>query len=149
MTIADFLAPENVGLDLGITDKARLIQTLSEMAGTATGVARATIGQALQSREAFGSTGIGGGIALPHAAVPGLAVTFGLFQRLARPLPFGSVDGRPVDLVFLLLLPHADRSADLRALSAIARKLRSRQVLAALRAAPDSATAHAVLTVPM
>ena len=146
MQIADILRPENVILGLEPNDKAWILQELAQAAARATGHEAGRILAVLQSREAFGSTGIGKGVAIPHASLPGLAHPFGLFARLTEPLDFGSIDGVGVDLVFLLLMPEADHATDLGALSAIARRLRTPAVLAGLRAAETTQAVFASLT---
>lgn len=146
MQIADILRPENVILGLEPNDKAWILQELAQSAARATGLDAGRVLAVLQNREAFGSTGIGNGVAIPHASLPGLARPFGLFVRLTEPLDFGSIDGVGVDLVFLLLMPEADHAADLGALSAIARRLRAPGVLAELRSADTSQAVFASLT---
>jgi PTS system nitrogen regulatory IIA component len=96
-------------------------------------------------REELGSTGIGGGIAIPHARIEHLTMPFGVVARLRRPLDFDAVDGQPVDLVFLLLLPIAPASEQLNALAAVTRKLRNPNVLRDVRSAPDGARLYNAL----
>ena len=98
----------------------------------------AEIARELTKREELGSTGMGGGIAIPHARLAPLDRPFGLLARLKRPLDFEAVDGRAVDLVFLLLQPGAAQS-DLNALACVARALRDGTRLEKMRAAPSSA----------
>ena len=145
LAIPDFLAPEQVVLDLAAPDKASLIAALAQRAAAAAGLAPADVLAALQAREALGSTGLGGGFALPHARLPGIAGFTGLFARLPKQLDFDAIDARPVDLVFVLLMPAEDRARALAALAAIARRLRAPGVAAALRGAPSPAAAFAVL----
>jgi PTS system nitrogen regulatory IIA component len=97
-----------------------------------------TIFNALQVREELGSTGLGNGFALPHARIEGLDRLFGMFARLHRPVHFDSVDGNPVDLVFLLLIPPAAGSEHLAALACISRYLRDEEFAARLRKAPSA-----------
>jgi PTS system nitrogen regulatory IIA component len=146
LAIADFLAPERVVLDLAAPDKAALIAALAQRAAAAAGLAPPRVLAALQAREALGSTGLGGGFALPHARLPGLAGFTALFVRLSKPLAFEAIDAAPVDLVFLLLMPAEDRARALAALAAIARRLRAPGVAADLRATSGPAAAFAVLT---
>ena len=104
----------------------------------------AEVAAALAAREALGSTGVGGGIAVPHARIATLAAPSGFLARLDRPVGFDAVDGRPVDLVFLLLSPAAD-AEHLRALAAVSRRLRTPEVAQAMRAAPQGALRAALL----
>jgi PTS system nitrogen regulatory IIA component len=99
----------------------------------------------LVKREALGSTGMGGGMAIPHARLAGLSKPFGLLARLDQGIDFDAVDGEPVDIVFLLLLPEAS-DADINALACVARKLRDTQVLAAVRRAKDARGIFAQIT---
>lgn len=129
--------PQGVLLGLRVREKAVLLTTLAAQAAQATGLDQALVLGALRRREELGSTGMGYGIALPHASVPGLAKPFGILARLAAPIDFDAVDDQPVDIVVLLLTPQTERAADLQALSGIARRLRQAAVLSALRQAED------------
>lgn len=129
--------PQGVLLGLRVREKAVLLATLARQAAEATGSSYAVVLAALQRREALGSTGMGQGIAIPHASVPGLVQPFGLLALLAAPIDFAAVDDLPVDIVVLLLTPQTEKAADLQALSGIARRLRQPAVLAALRQAED------------
>lgn len=146
MNLTDFLKPADVQLDLVVANKPALMKVLAQRAGVATGLDELHILKALQAREDLGSTGIGHGVALPHASLSGLPSPFGLFARLSRPLDFASIDSSLVDLVFLLLLPEQNRQSDLSALSCVARQLRSADVQNALRSAVDTKKLFTVLT---
>ncbi len=135
MTLETLIPPERVFVDLRAADKSRLLQELASRAGEATDVPPAAIGAALAAREALGSTGVGAGIAVPHAQLPQLDRTIGLLARLERPVDYASVDGQPVDLVFLLLGPPAARAEHLAALAAATRRLRNPVIANALRRA--------------
>lgn len=145
MNIHDFLQPENVALDLVATSKSRLLQVMSDMAEIVTDVDSKAVYQALQKREKLGSTGIGEGIAIPHAPVPGLEMPFSLLIRLKNPVDFESIDEIPVDIVFLLLTPLAGSTTHLNALSCMARRLRSPGVVKAIRASTDKDTVYSML----
>lgn len=146
MTIGDILAPAHVLLDLRAPDKRRLIEELARRAAEATGLPATAIAEALAGREALGSTGMGAGIAIPHARLPALAKPFGTFARLRSPLEFDAIDGQRVDLVFLLLLPADALGDHLDALARVARRLRAEPVRAALRKSRDGALTYAILT---
>jgi nitrogen PTS system EIIA component len=146
ISIAELIAEGRVVLDLKARDKARLLEELATRVAPVAGLDAGTVLHALQGREALGSTGMGRGFALPHARVGGVARLVGLFARLARPVAFEAVDGAPVDLVFLLLIPQDAGSVHVGALAAISRRLRQAEVMQALRRAQDQAEAYAVLT---
>jgi PTS system nitrogen regulatory IIA component len=142
MRIADLIAPSQVVAALRPQDKPQLLAELARRAGAATGIDAVAILSALQNREQLGSTGLGQGFALPHARIDGLTSFFGLFARLARPIDFQAIDGQPVDLVFLLLIPPNADTEHVAALAAIARPIRDRQFVRELRQAKDAAELH-------
>ena len=146
MTVADLLAPGQVVLDLRVPDKRRLIDELARRAAAAAEVPAEAIAEALAAREELGSTGMGAGIAIPHARLADAARPVGLFARLRPALDFDAIDGRKVDLVFLLLLPARAPGDHLDVLACVARRLRDAEVKAALRRVGDAEAAHALLT---
>ena len=99
----------------------------------------------LMQRERLGSTGIGGGIAIPHGKLARLDRLFGLFSRLERPVDFEALDGQPVDLLFLLLAPEAAGADHLKALAQVARLLRDPETARKLRDSSDEEFLYAVL----
>jgi len=101
---------------------------------------------AAMERERLGSTGVGNGVALPHARIDGLDRVVAGFARLSEPMDFDSVDGRPVDLVAFLLAPSDSAGAHLRALARISRQLRREENRIRLRAAPDALSVFTILT---
>jgi PTS system nitrogen regulatory IIA component len=145
MNIADFLSPAGVMIDVAAGDKQKLLLELARKAGAAVDVQAEQVFAELQKREALGSTGVGGGVALPHARFHQVNKPIGMLARLRKPIDFDAVDGKPVDLVFLLLLPEAPNGEQLSALPLIARKLRSPDIAAALRSARDSAEMYRAL----
>ena len=104
----------------------------------------------LLERERLGSTGIGGGIAIPHGRMPTLAKPMGLFARLGHPVDFDSIDERPVDLVFLLVAPEGAGADHLKALARVSRLLRDRALVEKLRATESADALYALLveTIP-
>ncbi len=126
-------------------DKPALLRLLAGLAAAGTGMDAALLAAALAAREALGSTGVGAGIALPHARLAGLPAFSGWLVRLARPVVYEAVDGAPVDLVCMLLSPLTDNAGHLAALASLSRRLRDPLVAAALRAAPDAAAMRAAL----
>ena len=137
MKIADFLSPTNAMIDVAAADKQKLLQTLARKAGTIVDVLPDRILAELQKREELGSTGVGGGVALPHARFHQVSKPTGLLLRLRKAIDFDAVDGKLVDIVFLLLLPESPDGEQLGALAAIARKLRTPEIITALHDARD------------
>jgi PTS system nitrogen regulatory IIA component len=128
--------------------KKALLQDLAEAAAALAGLEVRLVFEALLTRERLGSTGVGRGIAIPHARIHGLKRIHCIFARLATPIDFESHDGEPVDLVFVLLAPEHAGADHLKALARISRLLREPATLAKLRSAKDRAALHAVLTEP-
>jgi PTS system nitrogen regulatory IIA component len=146
MDMSDFLQPDRVIAGLRVSDKAQLTAELSRRAAASLQIARQPVEAALIARERLGSTGLGRGFALPHARLGGLDRFFGLFTRLARPIDFEAIDERPVDLVFLLLIPDNAGSEHVAALAAISRRMRDQDFVQRLRKAAGAGEMYAVLT---
>jgi nitrogen PTS system EIIA component len=138
MDIKDFLSPANALVDVKVSDKARLLRELAHRAATALNLPADRISSELLKREELGSTGTGGGIAIPHARIPGLNKPFGILVRLKQPMDFDAIDGQPVDVLFLLLLPVASDKEQINALASVARILRNSESVHNLRHARDS-----------
>jgi PTS system nitrogen regulatory IIA component len=145
MTLAELIPSEHVFVRLRAGDKARLLRELARRCAVPLGVPAPALAAALEARESLGSTGVGAGIAVPHAQVPNLATTAGFLATLDRPVEYHAIDGRPVDLVFLLLGPPAARGAHLALLAAGTRRLRDRGIADALRAATSAEAARTLL----
>ena len=132
---SDLLHPESVLTGLPAATKKMLFAQFAGVAATVAGLDPRLVAERLAARETLGSTGFGGGVAIPHAKLPGLTSVTGIFARLAHPIEFGAVDEIPVDLVFALLSP-TDAGADhLKALARVSRRLRDRPFLDKLRGA--------------
>jgi PTS system nitrogen regulatory IIA component len=138
MKISDFLSPAHVMLDMRASDKARLLRDLSNQAAAEAGLDAEETAIQIQKREELGSTGVGNGVALPHARLAGLKAPFGLLARLSHPIDFEAVDDQPVDIVFLLLLPESAEGEQLNALACVARALRNPKTLGWVRDAKDA-----------
>ena len=145
MKIADMLSARDV-MRLTPPDKGRLLRTLSLHAAERLGLSETTVGRALAERERLGSTGIGDGIALPHARLGDVRHPFGLFAALTKPIGFGAVDDRPVDLVFLLILPAHVPEDQLRCLACVARRFREPGLPEALREVAETSRLYQLLT---
>jgi len=128
------------------SSKKRLFHELGELASSCYGVDAGTVVDALIDREALGPTGVGHGVALPHARLDGLDRVVGLFMMVEKPLDFEAVDRQPVDLVFALLAPTDAGVDHLKALALVSRTLRDKSVCTKLRANADATTLHMILT---
>jgi PTS system nitrogen regulatory IIA component len=136
--INSFLSSAEVILGLRAADKSAVIRDISRRASEALDVPEETIYTELLRREKLGSTGMGEGIALPHARLEQLKKPFGLAIRMQTPIDFEAIDGKPVDLVFALLAPASSEKEHISSLASIARKLRKKGVVQKLRAARDA-----------
>lgn len=146
MDLAKLLAPEGVRVLGGIASKKRLFQELGEMFEDVSEVLAGDACNALQERESLGPTGVGSGIALPHARISGVKEVQGLFVRLEKPLDFEAVDRQPVDLIFALFAPEDSGVDHLKALALVSRTMRNPGLCAKLRANDDPAALYAILT---
>lgn len=144
--LSDLLLPDTVLSGLPATSKKALLQQLAAIAGQAYGLDPRLTGERLLAREKLGSTGFGGGIAIPHAKIDGLERVVGVFARLAQPLEFAAVDDLPVDLAFLLLSPPDAGAEHLKALARVSRRLRDKAFAAKLRGAGSRDALYALLT---
>jgi nitrogen PTS system EIIA component len=143
--VADYLSPEDVFVDLVAPDKQRLLQVLAYRAANRLGLDENLIAADVLAREALGSTGVGKGVAIPHARLQGLQRPFAMAARLKRPIEFDAIDGEPVDVVFLLLMPHDQTSGQMNIMAAVARKLRAGDTLTSIRKATDATALFAIL----
>ena len=136
MNIAEFLSPDET-IERQPSNQQQLLSELASLAAKKVAMPADQITAAFTKREALGSTGMGNGVAIPHARFSDLRKPFGIFARLRRPIDFNAIDGEPVDLVFALLLPEKSEGGSLNALATVARKLRSTEALANLRKSKD------------
>ncbi|MFI0395728.1 PTS sugar transporter subunit IIA [Paracoccus jiaweipingae] len=146
MQISDILSHGAVRTVSQMSSKKRMLQELAEMAQAQYGLDVSDTLDALQERESLGPTGVGHGVALPHARLHGLDSVVGLFIRLDKPLDFDAVDRQPVDLIFALLAPKSGGVDHLKALALVSRTLRDAELREKLRANTDPTALHAVLT---
>lgn len=142
--LSDLLGPDAVFAALSAPNKKALFQTLAGIAAKSTGLDAKTIGERLTERERLGSTGFGGGVAIPHGKIEGLGHVVGIFARLASPVDFAAIDDMPVDLVFLLLSPPDAGVEHLKALARVSRRLRDRAFVAKLRGAGSEDALYAL-----
>ena len=133
MDIKDFLSASHVAINVVAHDKAGLLKELAARAAAALDLPAEPLAEELTKRDELGSTGIGNGVAIPHARLRQVKRPFGFLVRLAKPIAFDAIDRQPIDLAFLLVLPAASQLEQLNALAAVARKLRDTAVLQRLR----------------
>jgi PTS system nitrogen regulatory IIA component len=143
--LSDILSDKAVDADLVTANKKGLFQQLASAAARLTGQPAKTIVASLAAREKVGSTGFGAGAAIPHGKIEGLPAVFGYFARLETPVDFQSIDGLPVDLVFLLLSPPDAGADHLKALARVSRVFRDPQIVAKLRGARSKDALYALL----
>lgn len=145
MQLRDFLDSDAIKTALPGGNKRSLLQQLANLAAQRLTLPPAAVLASLTEREQLGSTGFGQGVAIPHGKIDGLERIYGLFARLAEPVDFKAIDGRPVDLVFLLLSPPDAGAEHLKALAAISRVTRQGATLERLRGARSRDALAAVL----
>lgn len=146
MNIAKLLTPKAVKVLSSTTSKKRLITELGDLAQSTYGLESAKVFEALLAREALGPTGVGRGVALPHARIEGVEKVSGLFVMLEKPIDFGSVDRLPVDITFALFAPENAGVEHLKALALVSRTLRDANICAKLRANLSADTLYTILT---
>ncbi len=142
--IAKLLPPSNVLVGLEASSKKRVFEQVGLMFENNQGVGRSTVFDSLFAREKLGSTGLGQGVAIPHGRIKGLKEAVGGFLRLASPVQFDSPDGKPVSLLFVLLVPEQATEHHLQILSELAQMFSDRAFREQLAAAPDAAAIHAL-----
>ena len=148
MNIANFLTQNDVMTEVRASDKDKLLKDLSTRAALEVGLDPALVSAEILKREELGSTGLGSGVAIPHARIPGLGKPRGVLAQLNRAIDFAAIDEEPVDLVFLLLLPNSSTGEQLNALAAVARQLRRPTIAAMLRKARDGSEAYNAMLMP-
>ena len=149
MQIADIIELGGVLPQLKAANKKQALQAIAQHFASLVAIDQRIIFETLMTREKLGSTGLGQGFAIPHGRVKGLKQVIGLFARLAQPIDYDAVDGKPVDLVFALLSPDHAGADHLTALAKISRVMRSATAVAQLRANNTAEGIYAVLTEPV
>jgi PTS system nitrogen regulatory IIA component len=137
--IAKLLPLENITVDIEASSKKRVFEQAGLLFEKNQGIARSTVFDSLFAREKLGSTGLGQGIAIPHGRIKGLKEAIGAFLRLSAPVAFDSPDGKPVSLLFVLLVPEQATEQHLQILSELAQRFSDRTCREALSTAPDAA----------
>lgn len=144
--VAKLLPPGNVVLDLAVSSKKRLFEQIGLLFENHHGIARNLVFDSLFDRERLGSTGLGQGVAIPHGRLKGLKEALGAFVRLAQPVPFDAPDGKPVNLVFTLLVPEQATEKHLQILSELAQMFSDRALREALTGAADAGSLHQLIS---
>ena len=144
--IARLLPPANIVPALEASSKKRVFEQAGLLFENNQGIARSIVYDALFAREKLGSTGLGQGIAIPHGRIKGLKEAVGGFLRLATPVQFDAPDGKPVNLIFVLLVPEAATEHHLQILSELAQIFSDRGFREQLSAAADTAEIHSLFT---
>lgn len=145
MQISDLLTPETILPDLKATSKKQALQEMASYAASQLNIEDRTILDVLLERERLGSTGVGEGVAIPHGKLIRLNKLYLLFARLAKPIPFDSADGRPVDLMFLLLTPENAGGDHLTALAKVSRLLHNEKVCSLLRGSENAEAIYSAI----
>lgn len=145
MMIGDLLDLRAIAPHVSGGSKRQVLGVIADIAARNYGLESAEVLDALLERESAGSTGVGHGVAVPHARLPGLDRMRAVFVRLDNPTPFEAVDDQPVDLLLALLAPEGSGSEHLRALASVSRRLRQPELRQQLRQARTPEAVHALL----
>jgi len=145
MNIGELLDRSAISVRVSAANKKKALAVIAEIAARNFGLDAGQVLDALGEREAAGSTGVGYGVAVPHARLPGLERMRGVFVRLEQPVEFESVDDQPVDLLFALFAPKNAGADHLRALARVSRLLRQGELREQLRTARTADAVHALL----
>ena len=146
MDFAKLLKPEAVKVLTAASSKKRLLHEIGDLVSGVYGLDTGMVVESLLARENLGPTGVGNGVALPHARIEGLESIVGAFVLLDRPVDFDSVDRQPVDIAFALFAPLNAGVEHLKALALVSRTLREASIRAKLRSNPDPTTIYAILS---
>jgi PTS system nitrogen regulatory IIA component len=146
MELEKLIGTERVIPNLCASSKKQALRELSQCAADHTGQTQQEIFDALLERERLGTTGVGGGVAIPHGKLSSLEKLYGLFARLEKPIDFESIDEQPVDLIFLLLAPESAGADHLKTLSRVSRLLRDKAVCEKLRGCDSCENLLALIT---
>ena len=149
MEFSNLLKPEAIRIFSSVSSKKRLLHDLAGIAEMCYHTDYANTVEALIDREALGPTGVGGGIALPHARLENLNHVVGALILLESPVEFDAIDKQPVDVIFSLFAPKTAGVEHLKALALVSRTLREQSVVAKLRSNPDPTTLYTILTEQM
>ena len=145
MKISDLMPNDSILLSVKAKNKRNLLQELAEFAASVTKISDRTIFDTILERENLGSTGFGGGLALPHGRLAELDRVYVFCAKLSTPIDFESIDNKPVDVVFLLLSPESSGADHLTALAQVSRILKNNGLINKIREAQSTEEIHALL----
>ena len=148
MEFSNLLKPEAIRIFSSVSSKKRLLHDIAGIAEACYQTDYSQTVEALMERESLGPTGVGGGIALPHARLEQLDKVVGAFVLLENPIEFDAIDRQPVDIVFGLFAPKSAGVEHLKALALVSRTLREQSIVAKLRSNPKPTTLYTILTEP-
>jgi len=140
--VAKLLPPANIVLDLEVSSKKRMFEQVGLLFENNQGIARSLVFESLFARERLGSTGLGQSVAIPHGRIKGLKDPVGALVRLKTPVAFDAPDGKPVTLVFVLLVPEQATEQHLQILSELAQMFSDRDLREQLASADDPGALH-------
>jgi PTS system nitrogen regulatory IIA component len=143
--VAKLLPSANVLLDLQVSSKKRLFEQVGLLFENNHGIGRSLVFDSLFARERLGSTGLGQGVAIPHGRIKGLKDALGAFVRLAQAVPFDAPDAKPVQLLFVLLVPEQATEKHLQILSELAQMFSDRALRESMTLAADAAALHQLI----
>ncbi len=149
MDLSDLVVAEGMISNLKATSKKQALNVLATKAATVFDLDEAAVLDLLLERERLGTTGVGNGVAIPHAKVPGLKAPRGIFARLDQAVDFDAIDDQPVDLIFLLLAPEGAGADHLKALARVSRMFRNAALCEKLRGSHDKTALFALLSEPV
>ncbi len=148
MDFSSLLKPEAIRVFSSVSSKKRLMHDLAGVAELCYNTNYTHAVEALLEREALGPTGVGGGVALPHARLEELDRVVGAFVLLENPIEFEAIEKQPVDIIFSLFAPKSAGVEHLKALALVSRTLREQSIVSKLRSNPNPTTLHTILTEP-
>ena len=148
MEFSNLLKPEAIRIFSSVSSKKRLLHDIAGIAEACYQTDYSQTVEALIERESLGPTGVGGGIALPHARLEQLDKVVGAFVLLENPVEFDAIDKQPVDIVFGLFAPKSAGVEHLKALALVSRTLREQSIVAKLRSNPKPSPLYTILTEP-
>ena len=148
MEFSNLLKPEAIRIFSSVSSKKRLLHDLAGIAETCYHTDYSNTVEALIERESLGPTGVGGGVALPHARLENLEHVVGALILLESPVEFEAIDKQPVDVLFSLFAPKSAGVEHLKALALLTHPLREQSTVAKLRSNPDPTTIYTILTEP-
>lgn len=145
MALSQLIPPGGVSADLNASSRKQALHALCELAQRTLHIPSRPLLDAVMDRERLGATGVGDGVAIPHARTDLVDRVCGVFVRLKHAVDFDAPDGRPADLIFLLIAPEDAGGEHLKALAQVSRLFRRQDIRQALRAAPDTDAVAAIL----